>query len=243
MNTREFNKKLAPEARTKISTLHQFKKLHKDNIDSTKLEKVVTQIDRVEYTNHDVSAVFEDGQIVNASFLGSFSKCKVNVHRLTSHGSVWDNKCIHKNGRLQLKVKGCKVYLEEFIAICMSIHEKQLPMSLKGWTAHTMDASGSKHMATKLGLSTNFRPDNIEWCLQPDVAYHELIAEEIKKAAGDAYKFSANDETLKQIYQTKGKNELAEYCEKNLEKVDNEEFESLLVRNNDCFGMDEDELY
>lgn len=217
MGAKKFNAELSKQARTKIVNFEDFIKMNHTTGGFKSTENMIAAIKEVKPVEKGLAVQFESGRCIKLNYNGTYEKYRVDG-KLASIGGYGTGKGIYK-GHVLLRIDGIAIFLERFIAICGDILQDEMALSYKGWDANVMDGSGSSITSKKLDIPMNFNPDNIEWCLRSDNACHGAMILPMKHRTNHVYQFSARDKVLREIFQTKGNQELINYCVTNLKLV------------------------
>lgn len=211
MNTiRELNKTLEVDARIPVTTVKQFKLLHK-NTPSSKIDGLVRRIESVEKLTDGYKISFDSGDTLAVRYDGAINKngtgYKFNIDAHTGHNRI---KVLNYNSSL---------YPEKIIGICDAVLKDCLPISFKGLVVNSMDGSGSFITADKLGIKPCFIPENLEWTTISRNSWHGTKILKIAEKVNAVYRFSANDQALIDAWDTKNKLWLKHYMLMNYTKI------------------------
>jgi len=208
----ELNNTLKKEAQIETITFEEFKRLHKSQ--GSKLDRMVASIKSVEpmedgYELHIDN--FNDGEkVIKVRHNG-----KVSING-SSYRELVDNKSMH----LRINHNNNSIVVEKLIMICKCIVDNELPIRFKGLCVNVMDGSGNIMTANELGIKPDYNIENLEWTLSYRNLIHGKKIYGLFKTTGHAYRYSANDELLNQIYVTRDEEQIKEYMNNNYVTVD-----------------------
>ena len=214
---RAFNETLKKDAQKKIITFSEYKKLHSEEKTEKEVltyEATIASIESVEAVKCGYIIKFDFDKIVTVLFSGTII---IETGGRTTYGGYEPNGTSNKNidkGHVRLNLNGQSFCIEKLIGICECILADELPETFSGLTVNVLDGTGNIYTAEWLGLKPNYSLDNLEWTLNLDNLTHGRMIKGMYKRTGRVYKFSANDEELIQVYQTKDNDALKEYCKK-----------------------------
>ncbi|MBR1591617.1 MAG: hypothetical protein IJ666_01215 [Ruminococcus sp.] len=210
MKAKDFNYTLPVMAQTQILDLDMFQKAFDVWACPDSTQMMISEIKSAEINNNCAVVEFKSGSKIIAYYDGHYEKFNKNG-KLQSTGGFGTTRGVHKH-TVKLKVEGCEMHLERFILIACDVARNEIALSYKGWEANVMDGSASEKTAKYLGIPTNFKPDNLEWCLKSDNVFHGSMIKKLYEITNHVYRFSANDKMLKAIYQTRRKRAINNYC-------------------------------
>lgn len=197
LGIREFNKTVDVTVSKKVVTVKEFKEIHK-NTPSTRLEGVVRRISSIDKLEDGYRMHFDDDiEIITVKYDGSLAKkgqkCKQRFDASTGRS------------RIVILNYNSSLYCEKLIGICDAWLHNELPINFRGLTVNVMDGTGCQYTAQKLGLEPNFHEENLEWTTIGNNSWHGNKIMRLANITGKVYRFSANDDNLRDACDLQGK--------------------------------------
>lgn len=208
----ELNNTLSQESKIQVIPFRQFKQLH--NGKGTKLEKMVASINNVVPT--------EDGYKININnYRGGEKIIQIKEDgKVSINGSAFRELVDANSLHLRVNHNNNSIVIEKLMLICKCIVDDELPVSFRGLCVNVMDGSGNIMTADELGIKPDYRLENLEWTLTYRNSTHGNKIKALNKLTGHVYRYSANDDTLYQIFVTQSSDNIKKYLEANYVTVD-----------------------
>lgn len=211
LSIKEFNKTVDVTLVKDVLTVEEFRTIHK-NTPSTKLEGIVRRISSIDKIIDGYVIHFDnDVEIITVKYDGSFAK----------KGQKCTQRFDAKTGRSRVNILNynSSLYCEKLIGICDAWLHNELPINFRGLTVNVMDGTGCLYTAQRLGLDPNFHEENLEWTTLSRNSWHGNKIMKLAALTGKAYRFSANDNNLKDACDLQGKLWIRHYMLMHYKKI------------------------
>lgn len=209
----ELNQSLCSDNQLQIVTLEEFKRLHKGNRNSTKFERFVASIKKVEDVGDGYRFTIDNGN-GTIKTLSALTNGLVTFNDGTFRYNLDTNK-----GHYRVNCNNNTILVEKLIGLGKLIIDDELPNSFRGLCVNVLDASGNPFTAQKLGIKVDLSLRNIEWTLNDWNFKHGRRVVKFFKETGHVYRISANDKEFAEAYQLKTNEEILEYVSTHCEQV------------------------
>lgn len=227
LNITNFNGRLEPINRKKFICFNNFKQLHHN--ETTRSGRYTTDGLIAHFDNVDVIRDITSGDIIGYSFtyggtlfkaffFGRLEKIVGNKRYVCGLNDYNEYTNIDK-GWIRFNLDGQSIKMERLIGILGCVYTNLVPESFNKLIVNVMDGSGNLESCQKFGTIPDYRPQNLEWCLNTANRKHGNLIHAIFKKTGHLYRFSAYSKILEEYNDLHSPNDVKAYCDQNFIKV------------------------